>query len=117
MPSPIRSFILSCCFPLIAFAQQPGSTATGEVARLHEGFAHPPDDSKIMMRWWWFGPSATKPELQRELEQMKSAGIGGVEIATLYPLSLDDPDRGFHNYDFVSDEHIDNLHFAAEQAR
>ena len=69
------------------------------------------------MRWWWFGPSATKPELQRQLEQMKGAGIGGVEIATPYPLALDDPQSGFHNYSFVSDEHLDNLHFAAEQAR
>ncbi len=70
-----------------------------------------------MMRWWWFGPSATKPELKRELQEMKAAGIGGVEIATLYPLALDDPASGFHNYAFLSDEHIDNLRFAAEEAR
>ena len=69
------------------------------------------------MRWWWFGPSATKPELKRELEQMKEAGIGGVEIATLYPLALDDPGTGFHNYPFVSAEHIENLRYAAEMAR
>lgn len=117
MPSAIRALILCCCLPPIAIAQQHASTDTSEVVRLHEAFAHPPDDSRIMMRWWWFGPSATKPELQRELEQMKAAGIGGVEIATLYPLALDDPLSGFHNYNFVSDEHIDNLRFAAEQAR
>ena len=28
-----------------------------------------------MMRWWWFGPAVTKPELQRELEQMKAEGM------------------------------------------
>src|SRR5260370_3867090 len=87
------------------------------IAKLHAGFAHPPDDCRIMMRWWWFGPSATKPELQRELEQMKATGIGGVEIATLYPLALDDPATGFHNYSFLSDEHIANIRFAAEEAR
>ncbi len=117
MPSPIRRLIVCFCFTLIAAAQESTSINTREVASLHEAFAHPPDDSRIMMRWWWFGPSATKPELQHELEQMKAAGIGGVEIATLYPLALDDPSNGFHNYDFVSDEHIDNLRFAAEQAR
>jgi alpha-L-rhamnosidase len=90
--------------------------ATG-VSALHESFAHPPDDCRIMMRWWWFGPAATNPELQSELEQMKAAGIGGVEIATLYPLALDDPTTGFHNYNFVSDEHLDHLRFAAEEAR
>ena len=69
------------------------------------------------MRWWWFGPSISKPEIKRELEQMKAAGVGGVEIATLYPLALDDPAAGFHNYNFVSDEHIVALRFAAEEAR
>ena len=82
-----------------------------------KSFAHPPDDCRIMMRWWWFGPSQTKEEIRRELEQMKSAGIGGVEIATLYPLALDDPSTGFHNYPFVSDEHLAMLRFAAGEAR
>ena len=70
-----------------------------------------------MMRWWWFGPAVTKPELQRELEQMKAEGIGGVEIATLYPLALDDPQTGFHNQPFLSDEHLDAIRFAAAEAR
>ena len=69
------------------------------------------------MRWWWFGPAVTKPELQRELEQMKAEGIGGVEIATLYPLALDDPQTGSHNQQFLSDEHLDAIHFAATTAR
>src|ERR1700749_835297 len=74
---------------------------------LRQSFANPPDNARIMMRWWWFGPAVTKPELQRELEQMKAAGIGGVEVATLYPLALDDPQAGFRNQAFLSDEHID----------
>ena len=69
------------------------------------------------MRWWWFGPAVAKPEIKRELEQMKAAGIGGVEIATLYPLELDDPETGFRNLPFLSDEHIDALRYAGEQAR
>ena len=80
-------------------------------------FAHPPDDSRIMMRWWWFGPAMAKLEIKRELEQMKSAGIGGVEIATLYPLALDDPQSGLHNMTFLSDEHLDALRFTASEAR
>lgn len=110
---------------------QPAPANELSISTLHESFAHPPDDCRIMMRWWWFGPSATDLELQRELEQMKSAGIGGVEIATLYPLALDDlagvpadgsmsagwGATGFHNYDFVSDEHLNHLRFTAEEAR
>jgi hypothetical protein len=87
------------------------------LALLEKSFASPPDDCRIMMRWWWFGPAVTKPELQRELEQMKAEGIGGVEIATLYPLDLDDPKTGFHNQQFLSDEHIDAIRFVANEAR
>src|SRR5260370_591366 len=84
-----------------------------DLARLTAAFVHPPDDCRIMMRWWWFGPAVTKPEIQHELEQMKAAGIGGVEIATLYPLALDDPATVFRNLPYLSDEHIDALRFAA----
>jgi hypothetical protein len=87
------------------------------LVRLEKSFANPPDDCRIMMRWWWFGPAVTKPELQRELEQMKAEGIGGVEIATLYPLALDDPKTGFHNQKFLFDEHLDAIRFAANTAR
>jgi hypothetical protein len=88
-----------------------------DLAQLTASFAHPPDNCRVMMRWWWFGPAVTKREIQHELEQMKAAGIGGVEIATLYPLALDDPATGFRNLAYLSDEHIDALRFAAAEAR
>ena len=54
--------------------------AADALAALRESFAAPPADSRIMMRWWWFGPSVTTPELARELDTMKAGGIGGVEV-------------------------------------
>ncbi len=69
------------------------------------------------MRWWWFGPAVTKPEITRELEEMKHAGIGGVEITHLYALGLDDAKTGFHNQPFLSAEHLNALRFAAQEAR
>jgi hypothetical protein len=107
------------CFALVfAVLQIPAvfSQVDSNLEHLRQSFAHSPDDCRIMMRWWWFGPSATKPEIERELEQMKAAGIGGVEIATLYPLALNDPESGFHNFEFLSAEHIDALRFANETA-
>ena len=104
---------------VLSLLQIPATLAQtdSDLAQLTASFAHPPDDCRIMMRWWWFGPAVTKPEIQRELEQMKAAGIGGVEIATLYPLALDDPETGFRNLPYVSDEHIDALRFAAAEAK
>src|SRR5271170_6388686 len=57
-------------------------------------FEHPPDESRPMMRWWWFGLALEKPEIRRELEQMKADGIGGAELAFVYPQVVDDPANG-----------------------
>jgi hypothetical protein len=70
-----------------------------------------------MMRWWWFGPSATTTELEREMRLMKGAGIGGFEIQPVYPLLLDDPQTGFRNYQYLSDEFIDALRFSSSKAQ
>src|SRR3984885_4070893 len=116
---PLKSKILLTIVLAGFFIAPAGSAAqrNEELARLEKSFANPPDDCRIMVRWWWFGPAVEKPELQRELEQMKAEGIGGVEIATLYPLALDDPQTGFHNQPFLSDEHLDAIRFAAAEAR
>lgn len=70
-----------------------------------------------MMRWWWFGPSVTKAELEREMRVMKEGGIGGFEVQATYPLLPDDPSQGIKNLPFLSDEHIDALRFIAAKAR
>ena len=70
-----------------------------------------------MMRWWWFGPSVQKTELARELRAMKRGGIGGVELQTTYPLTLDDPAHGLKNVPFLSASYLDSLHFASDKAR
>jgi len=111
---PIVLVMAALAFPACApmTAQESGS-----LAELHRQFANPPDSSRIMMRWWWFGPAATQDEITREMEQMKAAGIGGVEIANLYPLALDDPQTGFHNTPYLSDEHLDALRWANQEGQ
>lgn len=69
------------------------------------------------MRWWWFGPAVTKPELEREMRVMKEGGIGGFEVQPVYPLTLDDPEKGIRNFPFLSDEYIDALRFVSAKAR
>src|ERR1700744_690494 len=76
--------------------------APGDLARLRQTFLNPPDDARIMMRWWWFGSAVTKPELERELKTMKEGGIGGIEIQPVYPLALDDTQKGIHNLPYLS---------------
>jgi hypothetical protein len=84
---------------------------------LRRSFVAPPLDSRIMMRWWWFGPAVTEPELERELRLMKAGGIGGVEVQPVYPVVLDDPAKGLRSLPYLSDEFITALRFAADKAR
>jgi hypothetical protein len=49
------------------------------------------------MRWWWFGPSVTRPELERELTAIADAGLGGVEVAYVYPLATATTEFGRHD--------------------
>src|SRR4051812_19362999 len=76
---------------------------------LRRGFLQPPEDAKIMMRWWWFGPSLTRADIDRELQKMKEGGMGGVEVQPVYPLTLDG------NYAWLSDEFIDLLRYTRER--
>lgn len=98
-------------------AQRRVDALPGSLAEMQRQFQTPPDDTRIMMRWWWFGPSVTKPQLERELRLMKEAGIGGVEIQPVYPLALDNEATGIKNLSFLSPEFLDALKFANEKAR
>jgi hypothetical protein len=83
---------------------------------LRTEFQNPPSYARPMMRWWWFGPAVTQKELARELDAMHAAGIGGVELAAEYPLSLDDPAKGLSNLRYGSSEYTAMLRYAAEYA-
>src|SRR5258707_2092339 len=74
----------------------------GALDDLRRSFLAPPPDSRIMMRWWWFGPAVTELEIERELQWMKAGGIGGVEVQPVYPVALDDPDKGLRNLRYLS---------------
>src|SRR3989475_8637749 len=103
---------------LLAIAFAPLVQAqTQNVNELQRSFERPPDDARIMMRWWWFGPAVSKPELEREMRVMKAGGIGGFEVQPVYPLTLDDPEKGIRNFPFLSDEYIDALRFVSAKAR
>jgi hypothetical protein len=96
-------------YALFAFLLYSASAAT--VADLRVAFEHPPGDARIMVRWWWFGPSQSKVGIEREIREMKAAGIGGFEVQPVYPLSLE------NNYSYLSPEFLDALRFAAATAK
>jgi hypothetical protein len=107
--------LLPCTSPS---AQQPVEhPAAPGITAVRAGFLHPPDDAKPMVRWWWFGPAVVKPEILRELQQMKADGIGGAELAFVYPEVLDDPAKGIKNLPFLSPEMLDDVRYAQTEGR
>ncbi len=90
--------------------------AAGPLDDLQASFVSPPDDARIMMRWWWFGPTVETSQLEREMRLMKEGGIGGFEVQPVYPLLLDES-SGKRTLPFLSDEFIDALRFSAGKAR
>ena len=89
MHSSQRIVIASWLIALTVFCGAPREVPGGaprslksveQIGDLQRLFQNPPDDSRIMMRWWWFGPAITEAELEREMRLMKQVGIGGFEV-------------------------------------
>jgi alpha-L-rhamnosidase len=102
-------------------AQKPSAsvaqTGAPSIAALRAGFANPPNEARPMVRWWWFGLAVVKPEILRELQQMKADGIQGAELAFEYPQVLDDPAKGLKNLPFLSPEMLDDVAYAQAEGR
>src|SRR5262245_44128803 len=96
---------------LVCLASAPAALSQPAAADLQRQFQQPPDDSRPMMRWWWFGPSVTTEEIEAEMRHMKEGGIGGFEVAVVYPMSLEG------NYRYLSPEFLDKIRFASRKAR
>src|SRR4029450_5616519 len=103
------------CWVVFTLLVQPLLLSAQTVEQVHAGFVTPPDDARVMMRWWWFGPAVSEPELKREIAAMKAGGYGGFEIQPVYPLSLDDAAIRLRNLSYLSDEFIDAVRFAAKE--
>ena len=108
---------LTLCFLVASLRIGAPAAAPANLAGLRRDFQHPPDEARIMVRWWWFGPSVEKPELEREMHFMKEGGIGGFEVQPVYPLELDNPATSVHNFPYLSDEFLDALRFAGAKAK
>ena len=82
--------------------------ADADIESLRRSFENPPDDARIMVRWWWFGPAVTKPELEREMRAMKAGRHRRLRDAAGLPADAGRSARGFRNFPYLSDEFLDD---------
>jgi hypothetical protein len=83
---------------------------------LFEKFQNPAADARPMVRWWWNGNCVEAKEIKRELDVMKAAGIGGVEINSIaMPPEIKNTDA--MQLQWAGKEWIDMVKVASEKAK
>jgi hypothetical protein len=69
-------------------------------------------ESKPWTRWWWPGNAVDRENISRELQEMAAAGIGGVEITSIYEVQGEEQ----RNIEFLTSEFSEILRFTIEEA-
>jgi alpha-L-rhamnosidase len=108
---------MTVLLPCLVALQFGATLPAADINEIQRRFEQPPDDARMMVRWWWFGPAVTKAGLEAEMKRMKEGGIGGFEVQPTYPLALDDEKAAIKNLKFLSPEFLEMLGFTAQQAR
>jgi hypothetical protein len=75
-PAALLPFLLALLAPSLAGGGE-------EKDPFLEAFREPPARLRPFVRWWWNGARVTEAEILRELDVLKAAGVGGVEINTI----------------------------------
>ncbi len=74
-----------------------------------------PDTSvemKPWTRWWWLGNAVDEDNIKRELKEMAEAGIGGVEITSIYGVRGEE-----HRFiEYLSPEFTEMVKFTIDEA-
>ncbi|MDR0699691.1 MAG: glycoside hydrolase family 2, partial [Tannerella sp.] len=92
-----------------------GNAATVDASDpLFTAFQNPPVTARPFVRWWWNGDKVTAKEILRELDVMRDAGIGGVEINPIaFPGGAD---LGLPSLKWLSPEWIEMVKVALKGA-
>jgi len=89
---------------------------SGSLDEIYKGFQNPPAGSRLFVRWWWNGNRLSKQEILRELDVMKAAGIGGVEINPIaFPREADP--AGYKAMTIFTDDWLEMLQLALQGAK
>ncbi len=98
---------------LLGIPQAEGAQAAA--ADVYALFQDPPARFRPMVRWWWNGDRVVAHEIERELDVLKAAGIGGVEINPIkFPEGADPV--GTTALTWLSDPWMDVLDVTLKQA-
>jgi hypothetical protein len=81
----------------------PATHEPAGIDSLYKAFKDPANTARPFVRWWWNGNMINEKELLRELDLLKEAGIGGVEINPI-KIPAEDDTMGLRAYDWLSSD-------------
>ncbi|WP_198006087.1 glycosyl hydrolase [Glaciecola sp. HTCC2999] len=113
--SPLRLFsgLNITLFSLFILSSQQSFAAIDDLKVV---FDNPPAQAKPFARWWWNGNCVRKDELLRELDILKDAGFGGIEIN---PIQMPVTDKGITQkcHEWLSEDWNALLKFTIAEAK
>ncbi|GAB3993989.1 glycosyl hydrolase [Spirosoma daeguense] len=85
--------------------------------QLQQGFKNPPQQARPKTYWWWLNGNVDTVRLKEELNAMKTAGIGGVDIFEIGVPGANNP-KGMVKAGppFMSDESLNAIEIAIREA-
>ncbi|MCF7816686.1 MAG: hypothetical protein K9M54_02290 [Kiritimatiellales bacterium] len=107
----MRYVLLAACISIALFPATPARSDT-----LYESFQHPSMEAKPFVRWWWGENRVEKGEIVRELDLLKDAGIGGVEIQPIGVGRSKQRDMDTPKMEWLSPEWCDIVKFTCDEA-
>ncbi|MCE1198269.1 MAG: hypothetical protein LWW85_04815 [Marinilabiliales bacterium] len=102
--------LMAGCLLALLSSGQPVLSQKG-VSPIDSQFVNPPKDCWPHTRWWWPGNAGSKEEITRELEQMRSHGIRGVEQITMESYY----EKG--NQPYLSDGYMELIRHTVKEAK
>ncbi len=90
----------------------------GRPVPLEEGFADPPAISRAQCWWQCHGSAFAKPEITRQIEAFKAAGMGGVTVKDTLAMPRDEKTAHIEDIPFLSERWLEMFaHIVSECGR
>ena len=89
-PRRLLAFLCLVCTGFAAEAQSPPpppGKVRMETSTTAAGWPPIAKENRPWTRWWWMGSAVSEAEITRQLEGLRDAGFGGVEITPIYGVS------------------------------
>lgn len=108
---------ISLILGLNACTEKTPETQSGRYQELKAGFQNPPNDARPKVYWWWINGYVDTTRMKTELQAIKAAGIGGVDLFEIGSPTYADPKNAIPaGPAFMGEASLKDIEFAIREA-